>query len=159
MNRKREPLENILSMARSVVEAFFSGACWSGVCGGCCWFVVDDVVVLPVVVLVADALVLECCWFEDIFNRSIRFGFHFHCFTISLYRRLFFLYLSILPPSHSFVHFSFTARIHTLRSLSLSFSRLRTLVALSRSHWACPRWLLLFFTHSLARSHTHSRAR
>lgn len=58
---------HLLSMARSVVEGFFSVACWSCVCCGCCWFVDDDVVVLPVV-LVADALVLECCWFEDIFN-------------------------------------------------------------------------------------------
>lgn len=57
---------NLLSIARSVVECFFSVACWSCVCCGCCWFV-DDVVVVPVV-LVADALVLECCWFEDIFQ-------------------------------------------------------------------------------------------
>lgn len=53
---------HLLSIARSVVEGFFSGTCWSGVCG----FVVDVAVVVPVE-LVADALVLEFCWLEDIF--------------------------------------------------------------------------------------------
>lgn len=65
-------LKYLLSIARSVVDCFFSVGCWDWscvCCGCCCWFVDVVVVVVVAVVVVGAAVVLDCCcWFEDIFT-------------------------------------------------------------------------------------------
>lgn len=65
-------ISHSLSMARSVVDGFFSiASCcgWSCVCCCDCWFVDGCEPGSSVVVVAAAALLDCCCWFEDIFTR------------------------------------------------------------------------------------------